>query len=118
MSDPDLGHAAGANHGADPSSSHRGGSLGELLRQARDERGLELSDIAELTHVRREYLRALEEGRFEDLPEDVYTKNFVRLYAQAAGLDVDTTLETYTRERRSAVGMTTLEESLDRDLYS
>lgn len=91
------------------------GALGKLLRDARAERGLELADVAELTHVRSEYLRALEEGRYEDLPEDVYTRNFVRLFAQATGLDVDSTLETYTRERRSAVGMTTLEESLDRD---
>ena len=106
-----AGPAAPGAWGSPPT----GGALGVALREARAERALDLADVAELTHVRSEYLRALEDGRYEDLPEDVYTRNFVRLFAQATGLDVDSTLETYTRERRSAVGMTTLEESLDRD---
>ncbi len=93
----------------------RHGDLGTQLRDARAAKGLELSDIAELTHVRREYLLALEEGRFEDLPEDVYTRNFVRLYAQAVSLDVDRTVETYVGERRRAVGMSTLEQRLDQE---
>jgi len=89
--------------------------LGALFRQARQEQGLELKDIAELTHVRRDYLRALEEGRYGDLPEDVYTRNFVRLFAQAVGLPPERALEVYQRERQRAGGLTTLEERLEKE---
>ncbi|MBA2666682.1 MAG: helix-turn-helix domain-containing protein [Trueperaceae bacterium] len=89
--------------------------LGHLLREARERAGLGLSDVAEVTHVRRNYLDALEEGRYGDLPEDVYTRNFLRLYAQAVSLDVDEVVELYLRERRTAGGLTTLEQRLERD---
>ncbi|MFO7546867.1 MAG: DUF4115 domain-containing protein [Trueperaceae bacterium] len=89
--------------------------FGAMLREARAAKGLELSDIAELTHVRKEYLRALEESRFEDLPEDVYTRNFVRLYAQAVGISGERALAAYQAERRRAGGLTTLEMRLEQE---
>lgn len=92
-----------------------GAGLGRVLRDARERSGLDLSDLAEVTHVRRVYLTALEEGRYRDLPEDVYARNFVRLYANAVGLDAAPLLDQYVRERQSALGRTTLEARLDRD---
>lgn len=98
-----------------PEAGGRPGDLGAQLQNARTARGLELADVAELTHVRREYLRALEEGRYGDLPEDVYTRNFVKLYAQAVGLDPEATLTAYQSERRHAGGLTTLEMRLEKE---
>ena len=89
--------------------------LGPRLKAAREAQGLSLSDVAQRTHVRRAYLEALEEGRFADLPEDVYSRNFVRLYAQCVGLAPEPLTESYLRERRAAMGTTTLEQRLDRD---
>lgn len=82
-----------------PEDGGRSQGLGATLRAARQRKGLELSDIAEVTHVRKEYLSALEEGRYSDLPEDVYARNFLRLYAQAVSLDGAKMLEMFTRER-------------------
>lgn len=93
----------------------RPGDLGAQLKSARTARGMELADVAELTHVRKEYLRALEEGRYADLPEDVYTRNFVKLYAQAVGLDPERTMNSYQAERRHAGGLTTLEMRLEKE---
>lgn len=76
-------------------------TLGSTLRAAREEQGLELSDVAEITHVRKEYLRALDEGRYGALPEPVYTRNFVRLYAQAVGLNEGRALALYARARHT-----------------
>ncbi len=99
--------------------SHDGGSgigeLGRMLHEARSARGLELVDLAELTHVRQDYLRALEEGRYDDLPEDVYARNFVRLYAQAVGIPSDDALAAYQSERQRAGGLTTLEMRLEQE---
>ena len=90
-------------------------SLGGRLKLAREGAGLGLSDLAQRTHVRRAYLEALEEGRYAELPEDVYSRNFVRLYAQAVGLEAAPLLDLYQRERRAALGTTTLDQRLDQD---
>ena len=89
--------------------SPRPKSLGEILKSTRLSRGLELGDIAELTHVRKDYLRALEEGDYGQLPEDVYSRNFLRLYAQSVGLSSDKLLDTYLHERRLALGTSAAE---------
>ncbi len=91
------------------------GALGAGLKNARVARGMELADIAELTHVRKEYLRALEEGRYGDLPEDVYTRNFVKLFAQAVGLDPENAMAAYQSERKQAGGLSTLEMRLENE---
>ena len=79
-------------------------NLGDTLRSAREAKGLELSDIAKTTHVRSEYLKALEEGRFEDLPENIYTKNYLKLYAKEVGLEPARMLALYARERGQVAG--------------
>lgn len=61
--------------------------LGALLREARERAGLDLSEIAARTHVRRAYLQALEDEDLAALPEDVYARNFVRLFARTVALD-------------------------------
>lgn len=78
--------------------------LADVLRGARQAKGWELGEIAERTNVRKEYLAALEESRFNDLPEDIYAKNFVRLYAQTVGVPVASALELYSREQRCSGG--------------
>jgi cytoskeleton protein RodZ len=93
-----------------PSSASRPQRLGEVLQEARKAKGLELSDIARTTHVRKEYLKALDEGRYQDLPEDVYAKNFLRLYGQAVGLDSARLLELYQRERHGQPAATPQEQ--------
>ncbi len=85
-----------------PSPTGRPDNLGVFLREARLGKGLELSDVAERTHVRKDYLTALEEGRYEALPEDIYARNFVRLFAQEVGVSSERALELYTRERGRA----------------
>lgn len=89
--------------------SPRPKSLGEILKGARLSRGMELGDVAELTHVRKDYLRALEEGDYGQLPEDVYSRNFLRLYAQSVGLDSDKLMDAYLHERRLALGASAAE---------
>lgn len=80
---------------AEPSSR-----LGTVLREARQHGRLELEDVAEIINVRRSHLEALEAGRLSDLPADPYGKNFVRLYAQAVGLEPSRALLLYAQARR------------------
>jgi cytoskeleton protein RodZ len=71
--------------------------LGALLRQAREDRGISLLEAEQATHIRRVFLQALEEGRYEDLPGEVYGRGFVRNYAGFLGLDPEELLREYRR---------------------
>lgn len=57
------------------------------LRQVREEKGMLLEQVAAKILVRPTFLNALEEGRFEDLPEPVYIQGFIRRYGDALGID-------------------------------
>ena len=86
-----------------------GDGLGALLRGARERTGLDLSEVSARTHVRRAYLQALEDEDLSELPEDVYARNFVRLFARTVGLDADEALAAYgalrARQRGRATGV-------------
>lgn len=73
--------------------------LGELLRKAREARGLAISDVQEATKIRSRYLEAIEQGDFEALPGEVYVKGFLRNYAEAVGLCGDEVVARYKAER-------------------
>src|SRR3954468_9399691 len=62
------------------------GSIGETLRQARIDKGVSLVDAERSTHIRRRYLEALESDDFGALPALVYTRGFIRTYAEYLGL--------------------------------
>jgi cytoskeletal protein RodZ len=57
------------------------------LRQMRQDKSLSLEEIALQTRIREAFLKALEEERFEDLPEPVFVQGFIRRYGDALGLD-------------------------------
>ena len=63
--------------------------IGVLLREARMRQGLDLADCAEATRIRERYLIAIEDGRFESLPDPAYVSGFVRAYAAHLGVTVD-----------------------------
>lgn len=63
--------------------------LGQWLREAREAKGLSLSQAEEATRIRQKYLAALESGVQEDLPGDVPTRGFLRNYATYLGLNAD-----------------------------
>ncbi len=72
--------------------------IGEALQSARQEQGRDLQDAARVLRVRTDYLRALEEERFDTFGGDIYAKGFLRSYATELGLDPEPLLEIYRRE--------------------
>ncbi len=61
--------------------------LGKALTQARVARGLTLQDAERDTRISRRYLEALEREDFKAFPAPVYTRAFLRTYAQYLGLN-------------------------------
>ena len=62
-------------------------SLGELLRQARERRGLTLEKLASETKIPRRHLEALEHDNLAVMPGEFYQRAEIRTYARAVGLD-------------------------------
>jgi len=62
---------------------------GKDLKRIRDELGVSLEIIREMTKVRMIFLRAIEEDEYEKAPSKMFLKSYVKAYAQSIGLDGD-----------------------------
>jgi Helix-turn-helix domain len=69
--------------------------IGSSLHEARTRQGLAFDEMEERTKVRSKYLRHLEDERFDQLPGHTYTKGFLRVYADALGLDGELYVDEY-----------------------
>ncbi|MEZ5654314.1 MAG: DUF4115 domain-containing protein [Sphingobium sp.] len=72
---------------ADSLAEDRPDRPGALLRAAREERGMSLSEVAEATRVAQRQLEAIERSDFAALPGTPYAVGFARAYARAVGAD-------------------------------
>ncbi len=62
--------------------------VGAFLREARETTGRTVADVAQTLRIRRVYLEAIEDGRFDELPGSAYAVGFIRSYATYLRLDV------------------------------
>ena len=62
-------------------------TVGEQLRQARETQNLTIHQVADVTKIRTDHLRALEEGNYDVFSAPVYIRGFVRNYAALLKLD-------------------------------
>lgn len=65
------------------------------LKKAREAKGLSIEDIHKSTRIAIHILQAIEELKFEKLPEPVYTRTFIKTYAKTVGLEPDPILKAY-----------------------
>lgn len=72
--------------------------VGRDLRSARLELNKERREAATDLHIRRSYIKAIEEGRFGELPASVYAYGFVRSYAEYLGLDEESVVRRFKNE--------------------
>ena len=79
-------------------------TLGETLRQARLDKGVSLADAARDTRIRRSYLEALEAEDPAALPPAVYTRGFLRTYADYLGLSAQAMVDLYQPSARREPG--------------
>ena len=73
--------------------------LSDLFSRRRKELELSLDDIEKNTHIRKKYLRLLEKGDYANLSNDVYTRGYVKNYAEFLGFDTKEILKLYSSER-------------------
>ena len=63
------------------------GKVGGILKQARLRQGKKIPDIAQSLCIRKAYLEAIEESRYDAIPEPPYGLGFIRSYADYLGED-------------------------------
>lgn len=71
-------------------------SLGEKLRQAREDKGLTLSEVSEHTRISSLYLQSIENDDYKILPGGIFNKGFVKSYAKFVGINEQEALNDYT----------------------
>jgi len=76
--------------------------LGEVLRAAREAKGVDLPRVERETKIRERYLSALERGEYRELPGSVYTRGFLRNYGAYLGLDPEYLIDLFRLETSSA----------------
>lgn len=73
-------------------------SIGAALRDARESANTSIEEAAWRTRIRPEYLRALEDGRYEVLGDTSFVRGHLHSYARTLGLDPAAIIEEYERE--------------------
>jgi cytoskeletal protein RodZ len=63
-------------------------TVSEQLRQAREAKNLTVQQVVDITKIRTDHLRALEEGNFDVFSAPVYIRGFVRGYSTLLKLNV------------------------------
>ncbi len=76
-------------------------SVGEFFRQVRETKGLTVDEVASKTRIRTDFVKALEDGNFAKLPDQVFAKGFVRSYARSLGLDEEDAIHRFIQSAGS-----------------
>lgn len=74
---------------------------GEILKKAREEKGLSLNEVGLALKISSKVLKAIEEGDDANLPAKTFLRGFVKSYASYLRLDADKVLETFYEEHGS-----------------
>ncbi len=76
--------------------------VGALLKKRRQSLKLSLASVELATKIRGKYLVQIEQGDYEQLPNDIYTRGFITKYAEYLGLDAEEATAKYVVERGGA----------------
>lgn len=77
-------------------------TFGQHLQQSRIKKGLSLKDLAKQTSIAEEYLEALEQEKYAQLPAAPLARSYVQLIAQALEEEEETLLAFFRRDSNIA----------------
>ncbi|WP_109354214.1 RodZ domain-containing protein [Sphingorhabdus sp. EL138] len=78
-------------------------SVGDMLRHAREQKNLNIEDIAKTTRIPQRHLESIETGDFAALPGRTYAIGFAKSYARTVGLS-EVTIGSQLREEMDDQG--------------
>ena len=77
------------------------GGVPKMLKDARIAAKVTLEKIEKISLVPKKYLTALEEGRYWELPAEVFATKFFKAYCKTLGMNSDLLLEKFQNEYRT-----------------
>lgn len=87
-----------ANNSLDSNSSNQSNSLGNTFYNERTKKNISLEEVAESTCIHIATLRAIEAGDRAKMPAEVFSRGFVKLYAEYLDLDTQDIIDRYNNE--------------------
>jgi cytoskeleton protein RodZ len=78
-------------------------AVGKILKKEREGHRLTLEDVSAKTKVALRFLAAIENEEYDSLPPQSYTIGFIKLYAEAVGLDPGAIAAQFKRETGTTV---------------
>lgn len=84
-------------------------TVGEILKNAREKKGLTIESLEKKTRIVSRYIEALENNEFDKLPCEIYVKGFIKTISDKLLLDSDKVLERYNLQIN--------EDRFEEDLY-
>jgi cytoskeleton protein RodZ len=81
-----------------PPIARRAATIGELLRETRQQYGTSIEQVGATLRIRPAFLQAIEDDRHDRLPGPVYALGFVRTYADYLGLDGEAIAQRFKSE--------------------
>lgn len=73
-------------------------TVGKYLKDQRLKAELDLDTLAEKTKIRKDFLEAIEQDQFGQLPSAAFVKGFIRSYALAVDIDPEKVLAIFRRD--------------------
>ena len=73
-------------------------TIGDIFANKRKKKGLSLDDIAKGTKIRREFVGAIEKGKWGALPDYAVLSGFIKNIAEFLGIDTDKALAIFKRD--------------------
>ncbi len=73
--------------------------LGEKLKALRKAANITLSEMEQKTKIQKKYIKAFETGRYQNLPDPIYARNFLKIYVNTLRTDPKYYLDLFEQER-------------------
>ncbi|WP_028330124.1 helix-turn-helix domain-containing protein [Brachyspira alvinipulli] len=83
-------------------------TIGQILKNAREKKGLSIEELEASTHIVARFIKALENEEFDALPGEIYVKGFIKNLSDKLSLDAEMVLERYNLQRNGANSEQTL----------
>ncbi|WP_295157319.1 helix-turn-helix domain-containing protein [uncultured Brachyspira sp.] len=74
-------------------------TIGQILKNAREKKGLTIEELEAATRIVAKFIKALENEEFDVLPGEIYVKGFIKNLSDKLSLDADMVLERYNLQK-------------------
>ena len=86
--------------------------FGSYLKAERELRGVTLEELHAKTRIPMHYLQALEKNLFDELPEEVFIRGYIRSFAEVIGANEDEVLSAYIDITKTAPSIDTNNQNI------